>query len=109
MPIVTPRHIGSGIAFFIVGGLFLAIDIFAVLTQSVSEPRAFMLGGGMITVAGIIGGVIIALGFSVRLFGLVEARLIEIEQAIVAMRETTPPPSKPGAAASPTPPSSTAA
>jgi hypothetical protein len=107
MAIITPRHIGSGTAFFIVGGLFLAIDIFAVLTQSMSEPRAVMLGGGMITVAGIIGGVIIALGFSVRLFGMVEARLIEIEQAIIAMRETTPPPSKPRAP-SPMPPPSTA-
>ena len=107
MAVITPRHIGSGIAFFIVGGLFLAIDVFADLTQSMGEPRAFMLGGGMITVAGIIGGVIIALGFSVRLFGMVEARLIEIEQTIVAMRETTPPPSKPRAA--PAPPPSTAA
>jgi len=87
--VITPRHIGSGIVFFIVGGLFLAIDIFVVLTQSIGEPRAVPLGGGVITVAGIIGGVIIALGFSVRLFGIVEARLIEIERTIVAMRPTT--------------------
>jgi len=53
------------------------------------EPRAFMLGGGMITVAGIIGGVIIALGFTVRLFGMVEARLIENEQGHARDDSTT--------------------
>ena len=106
---IAPRKAGSGIGFFIVGGLFLAIDVFAVLTQGVGEPGAVTIRGGAITIAGVIGGVIIALGFSVRLFGMVEARLIEIEQVILAMRGTTPPPSQPSAAPLPTPPPSNAA
>jgi len=72
------------------------------------EPHVVSFGGGAITVAGIIGGVIIALGFSVRLFGIVEARLIEIEQTIVAMRATPAPPTPPDGIPSPIAPPSAA-
>ena len=104
MAVIAPRKTGSGIGFFIVGGLFLALDSFVVVTQGAGEPGAVTIRGGAITMAGIIGGVIIALGFSVRLFGNLEARLIEIEQVILANRQAAAPPTQPGAAPSPPPP-----
>jgi hypothetical protein len=95
--------------FFLIGGLFLLIDVYVVMTQATRQPDAVVVGGGTITVAGVLGGVIILLGFAFYLFGMIEARLIDIELAIKTMRETTPPPSQPSAAPSPTPPPSTAA
>ena len=89
--------------------MFLLIDVYVVMTQATRQPGEVVVGGGAITVAGVLGGVIILLGFAFYLFGMIEARLIDIELAIKTLRETTPPPSQPIAAPSPTPPPSTAA
>ena len=106
---IRPRRTGRSIRFFLVGGLFLLIDVYVVMTQSMRQPHEVVVGGGAITVAGVLGGVIIMLGFAFYLFGMIEARLIDIELAIKASRETTLPASQPAAAPLPTPPPSTTA
>ena len=72
MMAVAAARIGTGVGFFVAGAVFLGIGAFAGL----GGQAAFA------TMCAILGGSLIAVGFWVRLFGMVERRLIDIERRL---------------------------
>lgn len=76
---VAPR-IGTGTGYFVSGGISIAL---AVVIGVGSSGTVDSEGGAVFaTVLLVLGGGLIAVGFWVKLFGLVERRLIDIERRL---------------------------
>lgn len=69
--------IGTGLAWFIVAGAFFAFGVFAALAAAGGEQSADAPAVFCFSVAALFGWI----GFAVRLFGVIERRLIAIEKA----------------------------
>ena len=78
-----PR-IGSARIFYIVGGVLVAIGIVSALAAAGGSNGAAAIGGAAVAM----GGAVIAAGLLVGLFAQIEARMIEIQKAIVAAHQT---------------------
>jgi hypothetical protein len=86
---VAAARIGTGVGFFIAGAVFFGLAAFGAL----ASQAAF---AGMCAV---LGGSLIAIGFWVRLFGMVERRLMDIERRLAGVSEPPSEPKNPEAAA----------
>lgn len=75
---ITEQRIGTGIPYFILGGLFFVIGLFPALAAIGGANDALLFA----TFLFMFGTILIAIGFWVRLFGLLEARLIDIQRAV---------------------------
>lgn len=82
--VLAPPRIGNGVALFVIGGLFLALGLFAAAAGAGGSDGASAIGAGAIT----LGGAIIAIGFWVNLFSKIEKRLIDIQQSIIQTDKT---------------------
>ena len=80
---VDRPRIGNGAGLFVVGIIFLALGVFGVLAGAGGSTGAMAFGTGAFA----LGAGIIAVGFWVNLFSKVEARLIDIQNAILATRQ----------------------
>lgn len=87
MAIAAPR-IGSGLGYFICGWISLGVAAFAAL---IGEPATVAFAGAMVVLA----GGLIGTGFLVKLFGLVERRLIDIQAAVSPPGTDEPEPARP--------------
>lgn len=76
---VTAPRIGTGMGYFVVGTFLFAFGLFAGMAAASGSQDAIPFATLCISIA--IG--LIVVGFWVRLFGLVERRLIDIETALV--------------------------
>jgi hypothetical protein len=75
-----PPRIGSGFGYFAGGWSAILLGLFVGFASSASMDRA---AGSVIASALVAAGVgMIAIGFWVKLFGLVERRLFEIERRL---------------------------
>jgi hypothetical protein len=76
---IAPPRIGTGAGWFIAGLLLLALGIFAALAgANGQEPSAVAVASFCLPVAALL----IAIGFWVRLFGLLELRLIDLQRVL---------------------------
>jgi len=75
--IAKPR-IGNGVAYFVAAGSLVALSVAAWLLGAGDgrDTRGLMLGALALAAVGVVAG------FLVRLFGLVELRLIEVQTAL---------------------------
>ena len=80
--VIAGARIGKATGYFVFGLLLLAFGLFAALAAAggARDAEAFA------DFALLIAGVLIAIGFWIRLFGLIELRLIDIETAIKGSR-----------------------
>ena len=77
---VAPARIGGGIGYFVVGVICFGLGVFAALAASSERPGA--IGAAAVLLA--LGAGLVGIGFWVRLFGLVERRLIDIQLGILS-------------------------
>lgn len=75
---IEPQRIGTGVAYFVFGWLAIAIGLFVGIGSS-SSYAGVSAGSVFGSLLIGLGGALIAVGFWVKLFGLVERRLMDIE------------------------------
>jgi hypothetical protein len=75
--VAAPR-IGTGGAYFIIGGVFIALGVFAALAASGGAEGAGAFGSLAFT----LGGGLVFIGFWISLFSKLEARLIDIQKIV---------------------------
>ncbi|HWF00027.1 MAG TPA: hypothetical protein VG248_09550 [Caulobacteraceae bacterium] len=79
---LAPRRIGGGGGYIAAGILVLAFAALAALAAAGGGTGAAAVAGlGLAVAAGLL-----AIGFWVRLFGRIEARLIDIQVALLSQR-----------------------
>ncbi len=79
---IAPPRIGGGRAYFVLGAIFIALGLFGLVAASGGGQGAAAFGVAALA----LGGGLLTLGFWVRLFGLLEARLIDLQRVAVWTR-----------------------
>jgi hypothetical protein len=86
---VAPARIGGGIGYIVGGMLCLALAAFAAFAASGGAGGA----AGAAAAFSALGLGLVAIGFWIRLFGLLERRLIDIQLVLLsAPKQSTPTP-----------------
>lgn len=90
---VAPSRIGKGTWFTALGVVCILLGVFAAMASAGGSSEA----GGFAIVFCTLGGALIALGFWVKLFGLIERRLMDIEARLAPAEADKSTPARPPA------------
>lgn len=78
MPKIEPPRIGTGVGYFIGGGVSIVLGAMMSAASTPLDSGPAAIGGFLFA----LGAALFAVGFWVKLFGALERRLIDIQMAV---------------------------